>query len=72
MNLELRKNQPGNVGDTIITIKALEQQVLQGGNVDFERDKFKDVLSRLEKNQIKPEEALNEINVMIGQRQNYH
>ncbi len=72
MNMEIRKNQPGNIAETIMTIKALEQQILQGGNVDSEKDKFKDVLSRLENQQIAPEAALNEINIMINQRQDYH
>lgn len=56
----------------LITIKALEQQIMQEGNVDSELSQFKEIIQKLSSHEIKPEEAILQAESIVSRRQNYH
>ncbi|MDE2030999.1 MAG: hypothetical protein KGI58_01925 [Patescibacteria group bacterium] len=56
----------------LITIKALEQQVLQEGNVDDEINQLEEIIKKLTSHEIEPREAIIKAEEIINKRQNYH
>jgi len=62
-------NQQSNA---LAEIQAIEHQILQGGNVDSEKNQLDEILKKLQKNLITPEEALKQARILSESRQNYH
>lgn len=62
-------NIPSSV---LVAIKAAEQAIYQGGAVDVEKDQVESIMTRMNNHQISPEDALNELNLIVAKRQDYH
>jgi hypothetical protein len=56
----------------VVRIKALEQQVLAGGNVDSEVSVLESIINKLQNNQLGPEDAINQAETLVSKRQDYH
>lgn len=58
--------------DAIAEIMAIESQIMQSGSVDSEIDSINQILTKLNKGEISPEQALELVKKMDDSRQNYH
>lgn len=72
MPSEMLKKNEITLVEAIMKVKALEQQVQQGGNVDSEVHMFETIIHKLETREISEEEAISQAEYIVNRRQNYH
>lgn len=63
---------PIKTSDALMQIGAVEQQVMTTGRVDSERTAIHDIRTKLYRNEITPEEAIQLLDHLVSRRQDYN
>jgi len=66
------QNSMSDSSKEMMEIQALGQQMLQGGNVQEEKDRVNEIMKDAHLHKITPQEGLTKLQNIMSHRQDYH
>ncbi|MEX2054216.1 MAG: hypothetical protein WD883_03235 [Candidatus Colwellbacteria bacterium] len=58
--------------DPLVVIEAIRNEMMQGGAVDVENSSLDEIISKLQKGELTPEQAIEAARFIQANRQDYH